>query len=231
MSPPLWRGWMGPDKDFGDRAHNSFRAALQLSRGPRSHDSSLVQHSGGLRSAGEQITQVTAQLNNLFTVSPSAAREQIWQRWMGQGGAAASSSDAQPLAENNELVEGTAVASSDGQFSMAVQHWDARQATLEALTKAQPFLAVVPYRYQRTTEVAGRKQSSRGLILRKRHQIFSFVLRIDHSQCCVNSFLIFSHKFLLRSPLERGLVVCPGLHWGLLRWVAPWRAALVAELA
>ena len=86
MSPPLWRGWMGPDKDFGDRAHNSFRVALQLSRGPRSHDSSLVQHSGGLRSAGEQITQVTAQLNNLFTVSPSAAREQIWQRWMGQGG-------------------------------------------------------------------------------------------------------------------------------------------------
>ena len=155
MSPHLWRGWMGPDKDFGDRAHNSFRAALQLSRGPRSHDSSLVQHSGGLRSAGEQITQVTAQLNNLFTVSPSAAREQIWQRWMGQGGAAASSSDAQPLAENNELVEGTAVASSDGQFSLARQHWDARQATLEALTKAQPFLAVVPYRYQRATEVAG----------------------------------------------------------------------------
>ena len=73
----------------------------------------------------------------------------------GRGGAAASSSDAQPLAENNELVEGTAVASSDGQFSMAVQHWDARQATLEALTKAQPFLAVVPYRYQRATEVAG----------------------------------------------------------------------------
>ena len=148
MSPHLWRGWMGPDKDFGDRAHNSFRVALQLSRGPRSHDSSLVQHSGGLRSAGEQITQVTAQLNNLFTVSPSVAR-------MGQGGTAVSSSDAQPLAENNELVEGTAVASSGGQFSLASQHWDARQATLEAPTKAQPFLAVVPYRYQRATEVAG----------------------------------------------------------------------------
>ena len=59
------------------------------------------------------------------------------------------------------------------------------------------------------------QQSSRGLILRKRHQIF----------------LIFFHKFLFRSPLERGLFVCPGLHWGLLRWVAPWRAALAAKLA
>ena len=59
------------------------------------------------------------------------------------------------------------------------------------------------------------QQSSRGLILRKRHQIF----------------LIFFHKFLFRSPLERDLFVCPGLHWGLLRWVAPWRAALAAILA
>ena len=57
------------------------------------------------------------------------------------------------------------------------------------------------------------------------------IIALGNSQFCVNSFLILSHKFLFRSPLERGLFVCPGLHWGLLRWVAPWRAALAAKLA
>ena len=43
-----------------------------------------------------------------------------------RGSAAASSSDPQPLAENQGRVEGTASASSGGQKSMAVQQWEAQ---------------------------------------------------------------------------------------------------------
>ena len=50
----------------------------------------------------------------------------IWQRLREQGSAAASSSDPQPLAENQGPVEGTAVASSGGQSSIAVQQWEAQ---------------------------------------------------------------------------------------------------------
>jgi len=111
ISPDIVRGWMAPDKNFGDSQHNSFRVALRFSGAPRSHDSSW---GTDLRSAGDQISQVTAQLKSSLTLGPSA----------GQGSAAASSSDPQPLAENQGRVEGTASASSGGQKSMAVQQWE-----------------------------------------------------------------------------------------------------------
>ena len=122
ISPDIIRGWVAPDAQFGDTHHNSFRAALRFSGGPRSHDSSLVTD---LRSAGDQISQVTAQLKSSLTLGPSAVTKNIWQRRPGQGSAAASSSDPQPLAENQGHADGTAVASSGGQTSMAVQEWDA----------------------------------------------------------------------------------------------------------
>ena len=40
ISPDMVRGWMAPDKHFGDNQHNSFRAALRFSGAPRSHSSS-----------------------------------------------------------------------------------------------------------------------------------------------------------------------------------------------
>ena len=53
------------------------RVALQLSRGPRTHDSSLAQHSGALRIAREQITQVADDLMNGLTVGAGdAARDE-----------------------------------------------------------------------------------------------------------------------------------------------------------
>ena len=60
ISPDIVRGWMAPDAHFGDNSHNSFRAALRFSGGPRSHDSSLVQQSGHLHTEEDQITKVTA---------------------------------------------------------------------------------------------------------------------------------------------------------------------------
>ena len=100
------RVWMSPDKHCGDNQHNSFRAALRFSGAPRSLGSSWVTD---LRSAGGQMT---AQLKSFFRAL--------------RGGAAASSSDPQPLAEDQGRVEGTASASSGGQKSMAVQQWEAQ---------------------------------------------------------------------------------------------------------
>ena len=86
MSPHLWRGWAATDKEFRDCSHNSFRIALQLSRGPRTHDSSLAQHSGALRIAREQITQAADDLMNGLTVGAwDAARDEAA---MGKGGRA-----------------------------------------------------------------------------------------------------------------------------------------------
>ena len=77
VSPNLWRGWAATDKEFGVCSHNSFRVALQLSRGPRTHDSSLAQPSGALRIAREQITQVADDLMNGLTVGAGdAARDE-----------------------------------------------------------------------------------------------------------------------------------------------------------
>ena len=114
ISPDITRGWMAPDAHFGDKQHNSFRAALRFSGGPRSHDSSLVQQSGHLHIEEDQITKVTAQLKKLWVAGPKVVRavRHIWQGWRGQGSAAASSSGAQSLAETHGRVEGTASASS-----------------------------------------------------------------------------------------------------------------------
>ena len=109
ISPDIVRGWIALDAHFGDTQHNSFRAALRFSGGPRSHDSSLVTD---LRSAGDQISELTGQLKSSLTLGPSAVTKNIWQRRPRQGSAAASSSDPQPLAETHGRVEGTASASS-----------------------------------------------------------------------------------------------------------------------
>ena len=109
ISPAIVRGWMAPDQNVGDNQHNSCRAALRFSGAPRSHGSSWVTD---LRSAGDQLSRMTAQLKSSLRA--------LW------GSAAASSSDPQPLAENQGRVEGTASASSGGQKSMAVQQWEAQ---------------------------------------------------------------------------------------------------------
>ena len=109
ISPAIVRGWMAPDKHFGDNQHNSFRAALRCSGAPRSHGSSWVTDT---RNAGYQFSQMAAQLKSSLRA--------LW------GSAAASSSDPQPLAENQGRAEGTASASSGGQQSMAVQQWEAQ---------------------------------------------------------------------------------------------------------
>ena len=68
-----------------------------------------------LRSAEDQVGQVTAQLKSSLTLGPSAVTKNILQRRPGQGSAAASSSDPQPLAEHPGHVEGSAVTSKGGQ--------------------------------------------------------------------------------------------------------------------
>ena len=130
VCPDIVRGWMAPDVYIGDKHHNSFRVALRLSDAPRSHDDSLVQHSGHLHTEEDQITKVTAQLKKLWVAGPSVVQavRNIWQRWRGQGSAAASSSGAQSLAETHGRVEGTASASSGGECSMVAAQWHAEIA-------------------------------------------------------------------------------------------------------
>ena len=125
VSPDIVRGWMAPDAHFGDKHHHPFRAALRFSGGPRSHDGSLVHHSGHLHTEEDHITKVTAQLKKLWVAGPSAVQavRNIWQRWRGEGSAAASSSGAQSLAETHGRVEGTASASSSGECSMVAAQW------------------------------------------------------------------------------------------------------------
>ena len=116
VSPDIVRGWMAPDAHFGDKQHNSFRVALRFSGGPRSHDSCLVQPRGHLHIEEDKITNMTAHFKNLSVAGPSAVQavRNIWQRWRGQGSAAALSSGAPSLAETHGRVEGTASASSGG---------------------------------------------------------------------------------------------------------------------
>ena len=109
ISPDTVRGWMAPAKNFGDNQHNLFRAALRFSGAPRSHDSSVVQHSGHLNIEDDQRSQLTEQLKKVW-----AAGRNMVQRWREQGSAAASISDSQPLAETHGRAEGTASASSGG---------------------------------------------------------------------------------------------------------------------